>query len=144
MICLVLPHLKASIKIFSLVQNTLNLLGWGVLFFSIFSCKQDPIIETTNDYFIAPSHFPERIYQNENNTLTEEGVALGKKLFFDPILSIDSTISCGSCHSQDFAFSDNGKAVSVGVRGQVGVRNSPPLFNLAWHENFMCVVVGSK
>lgn len=118
-------------------RNIFNFIIWGVLLFSFFSCKQDPLIETTNDYFTPPNHFPERVYQNENNVLSKEGVALGKKLFFDPILSIDSTISCGSCHSQDFAFSDNGKAVSVGVRGQVGVRNSPPLFNLAWYESFM-------
>ncbi|MBT8327790.1 MAG: c-type cytochrome [Bacteroidia bacterium] len=129
--------MKVLISLFSWERNTLNLLGWGVLLLSLISCNQDPILETTNDYFITPTHFPERVYQNENNVLNKEGIALGKKLFFDPILSIDSTISCGSCHSQDYAFADNGKPLSVGVRGQIGIRNSPPLFNLAWYKNFM-------
>lgn len=66
------------------------------------------------------------------NPQTVEGVALGKKLFFDPILSRDNTISCASCHAPQHAFTDNA-AKSVGVNGAVGTRNSMPLFNLAWN-----------
>ncbi|RNC88472.1 MAG: cytochrome-c peroxidase [Winogradskyella sp.] len=68
------------------------------------------------------------------NPLTEEGIALGKRLFFDRILSADETISCASCHSPQNAFSDN-SATSVGVDGLSGTRNSMPLFNLAWNYN---------
>ena len=44
-----------------------------------------------------PSHFP-NILINPENPITEEGVALGKRLFFDPILSRNNNVSCGSCH----------------------------------------------
>lgn len=55
--------------------------------------------------------------------------ALGEQLFFDPILSLDSTISCGSCHLQEFAFADT-TPFSVGVNGQVGTRNTPSSMNM--------------
>jgi cytochrome c peroxidase len=54
-------------------------------------------------------------------------------LFYDPILSADSTQSCGSCHNQSDAFTDNGLALSVGIRGLEGTRNSMPIMNLMWH-----------
>ena len=69
-----------------------------------------------------------------NNLLTEEGVALGKKLFFDKILSGDGTQSCSSCHDPQKSFTDN-KQFSDGVDGNFGTRNSMPLFNLAWNFN---------
>ena len=69
-----------------------------------------------------------------NNPLTVEGVALGKKLFYDNILSADNTISCSSCHVQGFSFSDS-KKFSFGVNGQLGIRNAMPLFNLGWFED---------
>ena len=53
---------------------------------------------------------------------------LGELLFFDPILSSDSTISCASCHKPEFAFADNA-AVSKGVGGQTGTRNAPSAMN---------------
>lgn len=68
----------------------------------------------------------------EDNPLTKEGIALGKKLFFEKKLSIDNSISCGSCHSPANAFNDKGKVLSAGVNGTLGVRNAMPLFNLAW------------
>jgi cytochrome c peroxidase len=66
------------------------------------------------------------------NPLTREGVDLGKRLFHDPVLSRDSSISCAECHRPGNAFSDSGKAVSFGVHGRVGARNTPALANLAW------------
>lgn len=54
---------------------------------------------------------------------------LGKLLFFDPILSVDSTISCASCHKPDFAFADT-SAVSLGVFGRKGTRNTPTAMNV--------------
>lgn len=70
----------------------------------------------------------------EDNPLTEEGVLLGRMLFYDPLLSKDSTISCSSCHHQHHAFSDHHR-FSKGVDGSIGSRNSMALFNLARHEN---------
>lgn len=67
-----------------------------------------------------------------NNPLTEEGVALGKKLFFDKILSGDETQSCASCHNPENSFTDN-QQFSDGIDGFSGTRNTMPLFNLAWN-----------
>ncbi|GAB7255789.1 cytochrome c peroxidase [Polaribacter sp. OB-PA-B3] len=67
-----------------------------------------------------------------DNPLTIEGVALGKKLFFDKILSKDNTQSCATCHTPSKAFTDN-KQFSKGVSGNFGKRNTMPLFNLAWN-----------
>lgn len=58
----------------------------------------------------------------------ETVVQLGEMLFFDPILSIDRTISCGSCHKREFAFADTVK-FSEGVFGKKGVRNTPSAMN---------------
>jgi len=54
---------------------------------------------------------------------------LGKKLFFDPILSLDQSISCASCHKPEFAFADN-QALSLGVDDSLGVRNTPSVMNM--------------
>jgi cytochrome c peroxidase len=70
-----------------------------------------------------------------DNPLIEERVALGEKLFHEPALSKDGTISCASCHKANAAFTDPRK-FSVGVREQVGTRNAMPLLNLAWKNSF--------
>ena len=71
-----------------------------------------------------------------DNPLTVAGVKLGRKLFYDKILSRDSTQSCGSCHRIEKAFTD-GLATSVGVRGLAGTRNSMSLINVGyfWKQN---------
>ena len=58
----------------------------------------------------------------------DQKVELGKKLFFDPILSKDGTTSCATCHKPDHAFADD-KPVSIGINGQKGERNTPTVFN---------------
>jgi cytochrome c peroxidase len=60
---------------------------------------------------------------------------LGKLLFFDPILSIDSSISCASCHKPQFAFADS-SATSRGVGGVQGLRNTPSAMNVALQKIF--------
>ncbi|MEN8966093.1 MAG: cytochrome-c peroxidase, partial [Polaribacter sp.] len=67
-----------------------------------------------------------------DNPLTKEGVALGKKLFFDKILSGNDAQSCASCHQPQNAFSDN-QQFSLGIDKKLGTRNAMPLFNLAWN-----------
>jgi len=79
--------------------------------------------------------FPEVPYAVEN-LHTAERFALGKKLFFDPILSIDSTLSCASCHKPSLAFSDS-VPFSPGVMGRPGTRNAPSLANVAFHPYFL-------
>lgn len=105
-----------------------------------FSCtKTNELVVPIQDNFELeqPVHFPKPHYEFTNNTISKQGVELGKLLFFDKTLSVDSTISCGSCHHQEVAFSDFPKALSLGVNNLVGTRNSPALFNLIWYTNFM-------
>lgn len=66
------------------------------------------------------------------NPVTREGVALGRRLFYDPIFSGDSTLACGSCHASEFAFSDHNRRFSAGIDGRVGTRNAPSLTNVGW------------
>ena len=115
-----------------------------LLFISVFgifaSCKKEDKIEPieTNTFsFQKPSHFPEPDYKFENNPISEQKFELGRFLFYDPILSHDSTVSCATCHAQEHAFSDHNIALSAGVNGTLGKRNSPALSNLAWYPNFM-------
>jgi cytochrome c peroxidase len=69
-------------------------------------------------------------------SMTEEGVDLGRHLFFDPRLSGDSTQSCASCHHIGAGTVDGGNPVSVGIDGIAGTRNSMPIFNLAYAKDF--------
>lgn len=66
-----------------------------------------------------------------DNPLTVQGVQLGQQLFYDPILSADSTLSCSSCHSVKHAFSDSTQ-FSIGIDGLPGKRNAMPIFNLGY------------
>lgn len=106
----------------------------GVLIYLV-SCRKDPNIVAYEPKVLnlSPPPFFAPFLPTADNILTEEGVELGRMLFYDPILSEDGTQSCASCHNQKFAFTDNGKAVSVGIKGIAGTRNSMPLFNLNWH-----------
>ncbi len=78
----------------------------------------------------TPEHFPAIDYPIKNKPQLEK-IALGKSLFFDTRLSVDSTLSCASCHLPEYAFSDT-LAVSKGVHGAVGKRNAPSLMNVAY------------
>lgn len=71
-----------------------------------------------------------------DNALTAEKVALGKRLFFDPALSVDGSVSCASCHLPSKAFSDT-LSVSNGANNRVTERNSPSLMNIGFHPRFM-------
>ena len=85
-----------------------------------------------------PLVYPERLgtpFIPEDNHLTVNRVKLGKLLFFDPILSGDSSVSCASCHNPQNSFSDP-RQFSVGVGGKLGERHSMSLINLAWSNSF--------
>jgi cytochrome c peroxidase len=62
-------------------------------------------------------------------------IALGRLLFFDPILSKDKTVSCASCHRPEYAFADT-SALSIGVGGKKGKRNTPSAMNLRLDTSF--------
>jgi cytochrome c peroxidase len=68
----------------------------------------------------------------DDNPLTVEGVSLGRMLFYDPILSADSSLSCAGCHNIDFSFVDDNNRFSIGIDGIAGSRNAMPIFNLAY------------
>lgn len=89
--------------------------------------------------------FPEMPMRQDNPT-TPEKVALGRLLYFDPILSADNDISCAHCHHPDLGFSDNrGQSMGRGGRG-IGPqrtggallrRGSPTIWNAAYnHRQF--------
>ena len=84
---------------------------------------------------ISPLGMPTMPTPAENPT-TVEGIKLGRLLFYDPILSGDSTMSCASCHQIDKAFTD-GRARSIGIAGLEGTRNSMSLINVGfnWKPN---------
>jgi len=87
--------------------------------------------------FPVPAGWPAPKYDFSHNPLSREGILLGRALFYDAILSADSTISCSSCHLQYTAFTHVDHALSHGIAGKIGTRNSPALTNLAWGSSFM-------
>ena len=103
----------------------------------LFGCRKDKLFiqETMTPYVLEiPSHFPQMPIPADN-PMTVEGVALGKKLFYDVRLSLDNSISCGSCHQADNGFSDP-EQFSEGVDGTLGNRQSMALVNLGWQTSF--------
>ncbi|MBL7773655.1 MAG: c-type cytochrome [Chitinophagaceae bacterium] len=105
----------------------------------VFSCKKDPQVilpgQTTPYNLTIPSSLPKLVIPSEN-PLTVEGVALGRKLFYDNILSANNTMSCASCHQFKNYFVDSNKAFSVGIDNIAGTRNSMPLFNMGYAKNY--------
>lgn len=85
---------------------------------------------------VVPEGWPDPIYNFQNNPISEEGFQLGRKLFYDPFLSRDGTISCANCHLQYTGFTHVDHNVSHGIDGKKGTRNSPALINLAWNSSF--------
>ncbi|MCF8450712.1 MAG: c-type cytochrome [Taibaiella sp.] len=88
-------------------------------------------------HFRKPGGWPAPVYDFSKNPLSKEKILLGRALFHDPILSADSTISCTSCHLQYTAFTHVDHALSHGINGNIGTRNSPTLMNMAWGKLFM-------
>lgn len=97
------------------------------------SCVFDTLVpyQTTPYTIVTPIGFPDMDI-SENNPMTLEGIALGKKLFHDPILSGDGTQSCASCHLQSAAFSDTNR-FSQGIDGLFGDRNASTIVNAGWN-----------
>lgn len=97
---------------------------------SIFLYKPTPV------KFVSPKGWPEPAYNFNGNPLTKEGIAVGKKLFYDPLLSSDNTVSCATCHEPSAAFGTYDHPLSHGVNN-LTTRNAPSLFNSAWQKEFM-------
>lgn len=107
------------------------------------SCKKDdpnsdvPLFDLqgiaynpTSHSIVSPPLFPQMEIPADNPT-TKEGIILGRFLFYDPILSRDSSISCATCHKQELAFTD-GLAKSIGIDGRIGKRSAMSLANIGF------------
>lgn len=107
----------------------------------VIACQPDQLEElplpgpdVTYIDFPKPDNFPVPELPADN-PLTEEGVELGRHLFYEVRLSGDNTLACAGCHLQDQGFSDF-NATSVGIDGISGTKNAMAIFNLAWQEHF--------
>jgi cytochrome c peroxidase len=74
---------------------------------------------------------PKKAPAPADNPITPAKIELGRKLYFDPRLSHDGTVSCNSCHNVMSA-GDDGRATSAGIRGQNGGRSAPTVWNSAF------------
>lgn len=113
----------------------IKIVGVIILSFGLLACTKEAIDRFTG--FRKPDHFPQPVYNVTGNPVTKAGFELGRKLFYEPRLSRDNSISCGSCHIQSAAFTQHGHDVSHGIDDRLGRRNSPPIMNLAWMPAFM-------
>jgi cytochrome c peroxidase len=109
--------------------------GFILILLSLFVLGFGDKLKLTPYKFPEPKFFP-KMPVAINNPVTVEGASLGRYLFYDPILSSDSTMSCASCHNQKNAFSDSPNSFSKGRNGTFMRRNTMALFNLAWYPAF--------
>jgi len=123
--------------------NKLFIIYTGVIL-SLVSCKVDPKIKlpvpalpSNNVVEVIPEGFPKPVYTFSNNPISQNSFILGRSLFYETLLSVDNSISCGSCHQQVVAFAHADHQFSHGVNNQETMRNSPSMFNLTWAPAFM-------
>lgn len=102
----------------------------------LWSCADDTQIKAPIPYVLSPpALFSDGYDIPEDNPFTEEGISLGRHLFYERQLSRKGTISCGSCHQQQRAFTD-GARFSKGVDGELTTRSAMSLVNLLWQSKF--------
>lgn len=107
---------------------------------TVVELSETPILPTTSyNYLINfPAHIQAALIANDNtpadNVITNDGATLGRVLFYDKHLSKNNTVSCASCHQQQFSFDDN-VALSKGVDNGQTTRNSMAILNLRFYKN---------
>lgn len=104
---------------------------------AVFSCRKDPSVEPHEATLIdpdLPAGLPPMTVPADN-PFTQEGIALGRKLFYEKRLSGDNTLACAGCHAPEAAFSDP-RQFSEGITGALGNRNSMALINLGYNTSF--------
>jgi cytochrome c peroxidase len=109
------------------------LFSFAGIIFASFSADTTP----PETKFTIPAGWPAPVYDFSKNPLSLSGFKLGRRLFFDPVLSRDSSISCAGCHLQFTGFTHADHSLSHGINGLKGNRNSLTIFNLAWNKSFM-------
>jgi cytochrome c peroxidase len=106
-----------------------------MLIATFLSCTKDPAFDSReNTIMQIPEGFPSITFP-QGNEFTIERWQLGKRLFYDPVMSVNNTISCSSCHHAQNAFSDT-VAFSVGDNNMAGKSNAPTLANIAYNPYF--------
>lgn len=100
----------------------------------VLSCDDMVQPEPIEPLLDVPMGFPAPEFP-EDNLFTSERWQLGKRLFYDPIMSSDYSIACVSCHKPESGFSDD-KALSLGIEERMGTRNAPTLANVAYHPYY--------
>jgi cytochrome c peroxidase len=108
-----------------------------LLFVAVASaCAEDdpPMQPQPTPVTLQAEGFPPPPNISTENPLTEEGIALGRMLFYDARLSGNETQACAGCHNQAQAFSDFNQ-FSIGIDGLPGKRQAMAIFNMAWHTN---------
>src|SRR5574343_554402 len=116
---------------------------YATIVFVTISCREEEDPSKNKNVYKPTAVSPTDIFPTDfgmpslpsDNPFTVEGIYLGRMLFYDPVLSIDSSISCSSCHFQEYAFADPRK-LSTGVFGLKTGRNAPSLFNMAYSRKF--------
>ena len=106
----------------------MRVLALAIFFIGVISCSNHKVELNIPSYI-------NRFKVPEDNPLTAEKVALGRMLFYEKALSLDSSVSCASCHIQAFAFADTAR-VSRGFQRDTGFRNSTSLTNVAFQNTF--------
>ncbi len=108
-----------------------------LLVLSVSACvKDDAILADPGTYILTtPAGFPE-MFIPADNPLTQERIDLGRRLFYDPILSRDTSLSCATCHMQENGFGQQ-IALPIGIDGRTGLRNAPPLGNIGYHPYYL-------
>ncbi len=113
----------------------MRIIGIILLALTLFSCKKGEVKPYAQPYVLEePSHFPKMVIPVDNS-LTVQGVELGRRLFYDKRLSGDNSLSCGGCHFPETGFSDPSR-YSKGIDGLEGNRNSMALVNLGYQKFF--------
>jgi cytochrome c peroxidase len=125
-------------KKYFLLLSLLFVLICGTVTLTSFSMKSE-VAFSRNDTLsiVIPKGWPKPVYDFKKNPITKNGFDLGKDLFFDPLLSKDSSTSCASCHLQFTNFTHVDHALSHGIYGKKGNRNTLAIINTAWSKNFM-------
>jgi len=103
-----------------------------VLLASLSACQKDAEVPVVQDFQNIPSWFPEMEIPTENQ-LTKARIDLGRKLFYEKKLSRDESISCGTCHKLENAFTDE-LSIATGIEGRLGLRNTPTLANIGYTD----------
>lgn len=116
--------------------NMKRISGFIGLLLLVFTLVCHPASASEQYYLKLPIGIPADLWSYfipKNNSLTPAKVELGRQLFFDPLLSADSSVSCATCHDPNHAFADARKT-AIGIGNRKGTRNTPTLLNAMFNS----------